>query len=922
MCSCRQSSACCFRDSSSPSPPAGARRCCAGPPPSRRSPGREQLVGEVSQAAEAFGIHPGMRLGEALARCPRLALVPPDPGRGRRRAGSASLGALEAIGARGRGRPSRARVLRRARPAAPARRHARRRASRRCAARCARPARIGAGPTRFCALAAAARARARRAAIVARRGRAGRRARRAAALPRRDRGAARGARAPRRPHARRRSPRCRARRWPTASARPGCSPTTSPAAATRRCARAARESVLEEALELPESASGEQLERALELLVDRLLARRERDGRTLRAVVLGATLVEGGTWRERVVFREPLADPARMRLVLAQRLAQLPAPAEALRLAVERFGPPHAGGRALFDDGAAAAPRAPARGDPPGPRGGRAGGRAARARRRPGLARARAPRGAHAVRAVSPGTAPPRRPAAGRRRRAGRGGPPGVGRPPRGRRRARVVAHRGPLVDRPAAAPPLLGGGDDRRARPRRLPRARGRTLVPPSLIRRSLGAIARLCRDARRPRGFRHAQRTVARDRRVPRRRAARGRSCWAVEPPPSRARRAPTWRPRFRTRSCARCASSRAATATAIARRATSDSTARARSWAATIAVVRVGRDKRVTADAPLGRHVRRDAETRRRSASRRRRRAREGRPRGAPAARSRRRRHAGRRRDARRRPHVDRRVQGGSRAPGRGHRGATPRCPRRPIAARAGPVEVRGATARRARVANASAPASRRARARLRDGRPDRRPDLLPRAGRRGRPWTLGQGQQGRRRSASRGAAADALCARRSAGRALDRTGGDRHRRGSATSVKLRRRRRAVVGALDVPDRGRAPMGREAHLDLSDRANLAAARRRVVAGARESAAPRPGRGRDRRLARRMRRGARSSTCAPTRSTHARACEVANRGDGAGRRQATRRQRSAHDSSPRTTRGLDGQWRGRADCLKEAST
>ncbi|HKP09183.1 MAG TPA: hypothetical protein VJT76_00545, partial [Gaiella sp.] len=33
-------------------------------------PGREQLVGEVSAAAEAFGIHPGMRLGEALARCP------------------------------------------------------------------------------------------------------------------------------------------------------------------------------------------------------------------------------------------------------------------------------------------------------------------------------------------------------------------------------------------------------------------------------------------------------------------------------------------------------------------------------------------------------------------------------------------------------------------------------------------------------------------------------------------------------------------------------------------------------------------------------------------------------------------------------------------------------------------------------------
>src|SRR3954466_15955151 len=41
--------------------------------------GREQNVGEVSLAAEAFGIRPGMRLGEALARCPELTLVPPDP---------------------------------------------------------------------------------------------------------------------------------------------------------------------------------------------------------------------------------------------------------------------------------------------------------------------------------------------------------------------------------------------------------------------------------------------------------------------------------------------------------------------------------------------------------------------------------------------------------------------------------------------------------------------------------------------------------------------------------------------------------------------------------------------------------------------------------------------------------------------------
>jgi protein ImuB len=76
------------------------------------------------------------------------------------------------------------------------------------------------------------------------------------------------------------------------------------------------------------------------VLVDRLLARPERRGRTLGAVTLSARLVEGGTWRERVVFRQALADGRRMRLALSLRLALLPAPAEALRLEVARFGPP------------------------------------------------------------------------------------------------------------------------------------------------------------------------------------------------------------------------------------------------------------------------------------------------------------------------------------------------------------------------------------------------------------------------------------------------------------------------------------------------------------------------------------------------------------------------------------------------------
>jgi protein ImuB len=107
---------------------------------------------------------------------------------------------------------------------------------------------------------------------------------------------------------------------------------------------------LREALDLPEAGSGIQLERGLGLLIDRLLARRERRGRTLRAVVVSAVLVEqGGTWREQVVFREALSDPVRMRLALTPRLALLPAPAETLRLSVERFGPAASDQRGLLE---------------------------------------------------------------------------------------------------------------------------------------------------------------------------------------------------------------------------------------------------------------------------------------------------------------------------------------------------------------------------------------------------------------------------------------------------------------------------------------------------------------------------------------------------------------------------------------------
>lgn len=337
---------------------AGGREALLGEPAALApEPGREQMIGEVSLAAEAFGVRRGMRLGEALARCPRLALLPPDP-MGVADAWDAAIERLEGIGAAVEStRPGLAcfdahglvrlhgggleGVLEAARTAL--------RAPSRSSGAPAMVPRLGAGPTRFLAVAAASRARARRPEIVAGSDELAREP--VVLLALRDEVAA----------------------LPEPLERLGIL-TLGDLAALPRAALADRFGApgllahdlvrgrdtplrprlpgerLEETLELPESGSGEQLERALGMLIDRLLARRERRARTLRAVVISARLVEGGTWRVRVVFREALADAARMRLALGGHLAKLPAPAEVLRLAAERFGPPHPAGRALFDD--------------------------------------------------------------------------------------------------------------------------------------------------------------------------------------------------------------------------------------------------------------------------------------------------------------------------------------------------------------------------------------------------------------------------------------------------------------------------------------------------------------------------------------------------------------------------------------------
>jgi protein ImuB len=335
---------------------AGGREALAGGPLALApETGREQLIGEASAAAEAFGVRAGLRLGEALARCPTLRLVAPDP------AGVADewdrlLVALEGIGAAVEpGHPGTAwfdaaglRTI-----------HGGRVEDVIAAARRAlgTPARIGAAPSRFAALAAASRARARRPELAPEG--PGRLAAYMAPLP-----------------VSLLASRPQTAVLPDLFERFGVR-TLGELAALPRAALADRFGVagplardlargrdaplrprqpserLEERLDLPESGSGPQLEQALGLLVDRLLARRERRSRTLRRVVLSAELVEGGTWRIAVSFREALADPRRMRLVLVNRLSDLPAPADALRLRVEEFGPPAGAQRSLLAEPAA-----------------------------------------------------------------------------------------------------------------------------------------------------------------------------------------------------------------------------------------------------------------------------------------------------------------------------------------------------------------------------------------------------------------------------------------------------------------------------------------------------------------------------------------------------------------------------------------
>jgi protein ImuB len=295
-------------------------------------PGGESLLGPVTAAAEALGVRPQMRLGEALATCPQLVLIEPDPASAEQ-AWEEIVSSLEDAGFA-------------VDPAALGVAYFETRGVERLyggldsALRRALAAvgdqwdgRIGAAGRRFAALAAASVARPGQL-LVVRDEEVGRflaplplsllpldqqRYEELEALGVRKLGQLAGL--PGGAVAERLGPSGR-RAW--SLARGGTS-------ARVRGRRPPAE--LAESLEFPDAIGNElTLRRALGALVETALARPERRDRFVRKVALAARLESGGSWRRTLTLREPTADAERIRVALSPRLAELPAPVVELRL--------------------------------------------------------------------------------------------------------------------------------------------------------------------------------------------------------------------------------------------------------------------------------------------------------------------------------------------------------------------------------------------------------------------------------------------------------------------------------------------------------------------------------------------------------------------------------------------------------------
>jgi protein ImuB len=295
-------------------------------------PGAEALLGPVTAAAEAAGVQPGMRLGEALATCPSLQLVDADPAAAEE-AWEGIVRRLEDAGfAVDTAAPGCAYFDTRG----VERLYGGLEAALKRALTAAGPgwdARVGAASRRFAALAAANVARAGQALVVS-----DERAREfLAPLPVRL--------LPMDARRREELEELGVKRIGELAGLPGGAVAERLGPDGRRAWGLARggskrrvrgrkpAAELLETLEFPEAVGNElTLRRSLGVLLDRLLARPERGGRALRKLALAGRLVGGGSWRRTVTLRDATADPARLRTALGSKLLELPAPVVMLRL--------------------------------------------------------------------------------------------------------------------------------------------------------------------------------------------------------------------------------------------------------------------------------------------------------------------------------------------------------------------------------------------------------------------------------------------------------------------------------------------------------------------------------------------------------------------------------------------------------------
>lgn len=99
-----------------------------------------------------------------------------------------------------------------------------------------------------------------------------------------------------------------------------------------------RQAVLE-AVELPEDASGSHLPAGVAILCDRIAARLAASGMIARALSFEADLTEGGSWSRELTPRRPTASSPLLKTLLAPVPEQLPRPATHLRLRVTATAP-------------------------------------------------------------------------------------------------------------------------------------------------------------------------------------------------------------------------------------------------------------------------------------------------------------------------------------------------------------------------------------------------------------------------------------------------------------------------------------------------------------------------------------------------------------------------------------------------------